>query len=98
MTDLELADLSWIPCTRVPGVGDTDSLDARPGVSVPSSGEVAGVCSAPAPVGRRWVFAWDPVRDIGTTWRGFILRATPFDERRARGDTVYSRTIVYEQE
>jgi hypothetical protein len=96
MTDQQLASLTWIQCTRVPDVGDTDSLDARPGVPVPTTGVQAGVCSAPPGVGRQWVFAWDPVVDIGTTTRGFILRATPFDESRARGDTVYSRTIVYE--
>ena len=96
MTDRQLAALSWIPCTRVEGVGDTDSLDSRPGVQIPSTGPLAGVASSAYPPGRHWVFAWDPVADIGTTWRGFILRATPFDERRTRGDTVYSRTIVYE--
>ena len=96
MSDDELASLSWIPCTRVASVGDTDSLDARPGVPVPTTGDLAGVASAPFPIGRHWVFAWDPAADIGTTWRGFILRATPFDETRAVGATVYSRTIVYE--
>ena len=96
MTDSQLAELSWIPCTRVAGVGDTDSLDARPGVPIPTTGDFAGVCTAPLGVGRQWTFAWDPVADIGTTTRGFILRATPFDEQRAHGKTVYSRTIVFE--
>ena len=96
MTDAQLESLAWSPCTRVAGVGDTDSLDARPGVSTPESGDQAGVCSAPPGVGRQWVFAWDPVADVGTTTRGFILRATPFDQTRSRGKTFYSRTIVYE--
>jgi hypothetical protein len=98
LTDWDLAYLSWIECERVQGVGDTDSLDARPGVPIPATGDLAGVASAPAPVGRHWVFAWSPEQQIGTTSRGFILRATPFDQARARGETVYSRTIVYEQE
>ena len=96
MTDSQLESLAWSPCTRVSGVGDTDSLDARPGAPTPETGGLAGVCSAPPGVGRHWVFAWDPVADVGTTTRGFILRATPFDQTRSRGKTFYSRTIVYE--
>lgn len=96
MTDKQLAALTWIQCTRVAGVGDTDSLDARPGGVIPEAGDNAGVCAARPGVGRHWVFAWDPVAEIGTTFRGFILRATPFDQTRAHGATVYSRTIVYE--
>jgi len=95
MSDHELAALSWEPCTRVVGVGDTDSLDARPGVPVPTTGELAGVPSAPSPVGRHWVFAWDVENDAGPVSSGFLLRATPFDETRAVGVTVYSRTIVH---
>jgi hypothetical protein len=98
MTDFQLSELSWIPCERVDGVGDTDSLDARPGVLVPTTGDLAGVCTAPPGVGRSWVFAWDPVAQIGTTFRGFIVRGTPFDEKRSVGATAYSRTIVYEAE
>lgn len=94
MSNAGLAALSWSPCTRVAGVGDTDSLDARFGVPIPTTGDLSGVMSAPPPVGRQWVFAWDPAQDSVPAPRGFILRATPFDETRAIGATVYSRTIV----
>ena len=96
MDDYQLATLSWSACTRLAGSGDTDSLDARPGVPVPTTGDLAGVESAPLPYGRSWVFAWDMPHDVADAPLGVILRATPFDETRAIGKTVYSRTIVYE--
>lgn len=95
MTDAALDALDWSPCTRRTDVGDTDALDARPGVPIPTSGALAGVPSAPPPVGRHWLFAWDAAHDVGATPDGFILRATPFDEHRSVGATVYSRTIVH---
>jgi hypothetical protein len=94
MTETQLAALKWFPCTRVPGAGDTDSLDARPGVPVPTTGDLAGVASAPPGVGRRWTFAWDAFDDAGGATDGFILRATPFCQHRIRGATVYSRIVV----
>ncbi len=94
MTDAQLAALKWFPCTRVAGAGDTVSLDARPGVPVPTTGDLAGVASAPPGVGRRWTFAWDAFDDAGGATDGFILRATPFCEHRVRGATVYSRIVV----
>jgi hypothetical protein len=94
MTPAQLAALSWSPCTREIGVGDTDSLDARPGVPVPTSGDLAGVACAPFPVGRHWVFAWDSAADVGATTDGFILRAAPFDQQRSVGATVYSTIVV----
>lgn len=94
MTDARLAALKWFPCTRVVGVGDTDSLDARPGVPVPTTGELAGVASARPGVGRHWTFAWNAFLDAGGATDGFILRATPFCAHRTRGATVYSRIVV----
>lgn len=94
MTAAQLESLAWSPCTRRFGVGDTDSLDARPGVPVPTSGDFAGVQSAgPGSAGRRVTFAWDVARDAGTGAGSFILRATPFCQHRARGATVYSRIV-----
>ena len=97
MTPVQLSGLQWRPCTRLAGVGDTDSLDARTGVPIPASGDLSGVCSAPLGVGRHWTFAWDAARDVGVTTDGFILRATPFDQERNRGATVYSRIVVTAQ-
>jgi len=94
MTSAQLAALSWSPCTREISVGDTDSLDARRGLPVPTSGGLAGVACAPFPVGRHWVFAWDSAADVGAATDGFILRAAPFDERRSVGATVYSTIVV----
>jgi hypothetical protein len=94
MTDAQLAALRWFECTRFAGVGDTDSLDARPGVPIPTTGDLAGVCSAPPGVGRHWTFAWDVATDVGI-WPGntFIVRGTPFCAHRKRGATVYSRIV-----
>jgi hypothetical protein len=85
----QIAALSWLPCTRKPGVGDTDSLAAQPGVPIPPSGPDAGVCSAPPGVGRHWAFAWDSVSDVGTVYAKFIFRARPFDEKRENGGYSY---------
>ena len=95
MSDAQLAALQWAPCTHVATVGDTDSLDARPGVPVPEGGRNAGVCSAPPGVGRHWVFAWDAELDDAGTTRGMILRATPFDQHRNIGAPAYSRIVVH---
>jgi hypothetical protein len=46
-------------------------------------------------VGRSWQFAWNAVADLGTVVDDVILRATPFDETRARGRTVYWLTRVH---
>jgi hypothetical protein len=89
MTPAQLAALSWLPCTRAKGVGDTDSMDARPGVPLPTSGDLAGLPSAPPGVGRHWTFAWNSVADVGTVYAKFILRAQPFDQKREQGDYVY---------
>ncbi len=95
MSDAQLEALSWSPCTRLFGAGDTDSLDARPGVPVPASGDFAGVASAhPTRAGQPLTFAWDAARDAGAAADSFILRATPFCEHRSVGKTVYSRTIT----
>jgi hypothetical protein len=93
-TDADLASWKWYPCTRRAGVGDTDGLDVRPGWPIPETGDLAGVCTAPVPVGRHWTFAWDARRDAGGANLPLILRATPFDQHGAHGATVYSRTIV----
>jgi hypothetical protein len=95
MSDAQLAALNWLPCTHVAGVGDTDSLDARPGSPIPNTGDQAGVCTAPPGVGRHWVFAWDAELDDAGTTRGMILRATPFDEQRNVGSSAYSRIVVH---
>jgi hypothetical protein len=95
MTDAQLEALTWKPCTRVADEGDTDSLDARPGVPVPIVGPLSGVCSAPPGVGRQWTFVWDAVKDGDVTTDGYILRARPFDEERNLGQTVYSRVVVH---
>jgi hypothetical protein len=95
MSDAQLETLRWQPCTRLAGAGDTDSLDARPGVPIPTEGDLAGLCSAPPGVGRHWTFVWDAVRDADVTTDGYILRATPFDEHRNRGATFYSRIVVH---
>jgi hypothetical protein len=94
MTDAQLAVVTWSPCTRMAGVGDTDSLDARPGAPIPTTGDLAGVASAPSPVGRQWLFAWDSAKDVGATSGSFILRATPFDQKRRRGERTWSRIVV----
>src|SRR6185295_9774223 len=78
MTPAQIAALSWLPCTRAKGVGDTDSLDSRPANPIPTSGDLAGVASAPPGVGRHWVFAWDSVADVGTVYARFVFRARPF--------------------
>lgn len=95
MSDTQLAALAWSPCTRLFGAGDPDSLDARPGVPVPTTGDLAGVPSAapgrtPSPL----TFAWDAVRDAGSAPGSFILRGTPFCQHRNVGSTVYSRTVT----
>lgn len=90
MTLFELEELAWSPCTRDPSQGDTDSLDARPGVPVPTTGPLSGVPSSPS--GRIWIFAWDAHRDAGPG--SYVLRARPFDETRAVGQWVYRRTPV----
>ncbi len=87
MTQAQVAGLSWLPCTRAKGVGDTDSLHAVPGVPIPTSGDLAGVASAPS--GRHWTFAWNSVADVGTVYAQFIFRARPFDQKRQIGDYVY---------
>jgi hypothetical protein len=92
MTPAQLTSLSWLPCTRAQGVGDTDSLDARPGVPIPTSGDLAGLPSAPPGVGRHWTFAWNSVADVGTVYAKFIIRARPFDQKREVGDYVYRTT------
>jgi hypothetical protein len=96
MSAFQLSSLQWRPCTRSAGVGDTDSLDSRPGVPIPASGDLSGVCSGPPGVGHHWLFAWDAVADEGVTTDRFILRATPFDQERNRGATVYSWIVVHE--
>jgi hypothetical protein len=92
MTPDQLAALTWLPCTRKKGVGDTDSLDGRPGVPIPTEGDLAGVCSAPPGVGRNWTFAWDSVTDVGTAYAKFIFRVRPFDQKRENGDYSYFST------
>jgi len=92
MTPAQIAALAWLPCTRAKGVGDTDSLGAAPGVALPTSGDLAGVPSAPPGVGRHWTFAWDSVADVGTVYSKFIFRARPFDQKRELGAFVYRAT------
>jgi len=92
MTPAQIAALSWLPCTRAAGVGDTDSLDARPGVPIPTSGDLAGLASAPDGVGRHYQFAWNSVADVGTVYAKFIFRARPFDQKRETGDYFYRTT------
>jgi hypothetical protein len=95
MTADQIAALSWLPCTRKQGVGDTDSLDVRPGIPVPETdGPNSGVCSAPPGVGRRWVFAWDSVTDVGTVYAKFIFRARPFDQKRENGAYTFMKSPV----
>jgi hypothetical protein len=94
MTPAQIAALSWLPCTRTKGVGDTDSLDARPGVPIPTTGDLAGVCSAPPGVGRNWTFAWDSVTDVGTVYAKFVFRARPFDQKRENGNYAYFSTAT----
>lgn len=94
MTADQIAALSWLPCTRKPGVGDTDRLLAQPGVPIPESGPDAGVCSAPPGVGRHWVFAWDSVTDVGTVYAKFVFRARPFDQKRENGNYAYMASPV----
>jgi len=36
----------------------------------------------------------DADHDVGATTDQFVLRATPFDQERNRGGTVYSRIVV----
>lgn len=96
MTDAQLETLRWQPCTRLAGVGDTDSLGARIGVPLPATGDLAGVCTGAPGVGRHWVFAWDVLTDVGGTPDRFIVRGTPFCQHRSRGKTVYSRIVVHE--
>lgn len=93
LSDEDLAALVWFPCTRKAGEGDTNRLESRPGVPVPETGELAGVPTSPG--GRSFTFAWDAIGDAGPTTDGIILRARPFDQRRARGQTVYSREVVH---
>lgn len=97
MTDAQLAALWWKPCRRDAAFGDIDELDARPGVPVPRSGPLAGLPAAPPGVGRHWVFAWDTDAEFGKTFAtdGFILRATPADEMRNQGPTVYSTVVLH---
>jgi hypothetical protein len=99
LTQAQLEALLWKPCTRKTGNdpqglpwGNTDSLDARPGVPVPTEGELAGVCTAPPGVGRNWVFAWDSASDVGTAYAKFIFRAQPFDAKREQGVFYYFTT------
>jgi hypothetical protein len=97
MSRNQLEALWWKPCIRAAGVGDTDSVEMRPWETPPISGDLAGVASAPAPYGRRWVFAWDSNAQFGKTFAtdGFILRATPTDFRGNQGATVYSTVVLH---
>ena len=98
MSDAQLAALDWVPCTRVPGVGDTDSLETSPGAPIPATGPLAGVATAPPGVGRSWVFAWDAALDAAGNTRGMILRATPFDTQHNHGSAAYSRIVVHTEQ
>jgi hypothetical protein len=91
MNDVQLAALHWRACSRVAGVGDTDSLVVVPGQPA-QGGVVSGAPTAP----RSYSFAWDSLRDAGATTDGFILRATPFDEHGDHGATVYSRIVAHQ--
>jgi hypothetical protein len=94
MTPAQIAALSWLPCTRAEGVGDTDSLQATPGVPIPEEGDLAGLPSAPSGTGRSWQFAWNSVADVGTVYAKFIFRARAFDEKRETGEYVYKTDPV----
>jgi hypothetical protein len=85
MTEAELANLFWFPCTRVLGRGDTDSFrEPAPGVGQPDLRVMA------TPNGRAWTFLWDAAGDAGDTVRGpYVLRARPVDAKKEHGATVY---------
>ena len=38
---------------------------------------------------------WDATRQVGSTPAGCLIRATPFDQTRTRGTTVYFRGIIH---
>jgi hypothetical protein len=97
MSAAQLAALSWLPCTRDAAYGDTDSVETRVGVPLPTSGGLAGVATARPGVGRHAVFAWDTDAEFGRTspTDGFILRATPTDQNGATGPTVYSTVVLH---
>ena len=89
MTDEQLESLQWLQCTRVAGVGDSDSLVMTPGQ--PAVGSL--VAGSPG-AGHHYVFAWAAGPDTGGVGDRFLLRGTPIDDQGQRGPTVYSRTVV----
>lgn len=88
MTDAQLASLSWRPCTRAAGEGDTDSFR--------QPGPVAGAQDLrvfASPGGRSWTFVWDPARDAELSGT-YILRARAIDARESVSEFAYFRTPI----
>ncbi len=81
LSQSELDALLWLPCTRAEGFGTEPSA--------PPELRIDGYPTAPTGVGRAHVWAWDSVADVGTVNARYILRASPFDQKREPGATIY---------
>ncbi|MCE9636539.1 MAG: hypothetical protein K8T90_12615 [Planctomycetes bacterium] len=81
MTNDQIAALTWAPCTRAAGLGNTDSFRAT------GADRVFGTAG-----GRAWRFVWNSIADVGTVSDKFIVRARPVDQKHENGDYVYQRT------
>ena len=87
MTDAELSELPWFPCTRDALDGDGDSFRA----AEPAPGAIDERVFASSD-GLQWRFVWDAQRDVGAAGPEvqFILRARCIDAQRKTSETVYA--------